>query len=77
MEDRKFLASWASFALAAVPGALKERVIGITRELIEAHHSGMAWNTDALNEVVNSVPRARSLMHLVEQEFNYRLPMFA
>jgi hypothetical protein len=56
--------------------AMKERVIGITRELIEAHHAGIAQNYSAVEEAINTIPAARSLMYMLEREYNYRIPSF-
>lgn len=56
---------------AAVPGAVKERVIGITRELIDAQHAGLAMTVSAVEEAIDRVPAARSLMALLEREYNF------
>ena len=59
---------------AAVPGGIKERVIGITRELIDVQHAGAAMSVTAVEDAIARVPSARSLMNLIEREFNYRIP---
>lgn len=59
---------------AAVPGAIKQRVIGITRELIDTQHAGAAWTVDMVEEAADRVPSIRSLMALVEREYSYGVP---
>lgn len=59
---------------AAVPGSFKERVIGITRELVEAHQAGVALSDLAIEAALERLPLARSLMALLEREYRYRLP---
>lgn len=62
---------------ASTPGAIKERVIGITRELIDAHHAGAAMMVSQIEEAISSMPAARALMYMLEKEFSYRIPSFA
>ena len=56
---------------AAVPGAAKERVIHITRELIETHFAGSAYDETQVEAAMQS----RGLMHLFEREYSHRLPV--
>lgn len=58
---------------AETPGAIKERVISITRELVEAHRAGMVASVE---EMIQAVPSARSLMSLIEREFSYKVAVF-
>lgn len=59
---------------AAVPGAIKERVIGLTRELVDVHHSGAAQIVSTAEDLIQSMPSARALMNMLEREFSYRIP---
>ena len=72
----QIVGDWGVAASSAVRGALKERVIGIVRELIEAHHAGVAQSYTAMEDAINTIPKARSLMAMIEREYNYRIPMF-
>lgn len=62
---------------AATPGALKERVIAMTRELIETHAAGPTLTIANLDESVQINPTTRSLMAMLEREFRYRIPAVA
>lgn len=56
---------------ATTPGAVKERVIGITRELVQVHLAGPAM--DDVASAIDATYGARSLMYMLEQEYNYRV----
>lgn len=59
---------------ASTPGALRERVSGIVRELLDAHRAGAAGITGyGADEMIESVPGARALMAMIEREYSYRL----
>lgn len=58
----------------SVPGAIKERVIGLTRELVDVHHSGAAQIVSSADDLIQSMPSARALMNMLEREFSYRIP---
>ena len=64
---------------AATPGAIKDRVIGLTRELAEVHSSGASslWSgsmtIEQIDNAITSTPTARALMYLLEMEYNYRV----
>jgi hypothetical protein len=60
---------------AAVPGAIKDRVIGLTRELVQVHLGG-ALTDEAINAALEANIGARSLMHLLEMEYSRRIPAF-
>ena len=66
-----------TFGWAAVPGAVKERVIGITRELIETHRAGPTLTVQEVDQAIELNPGARSLMHMLEREYSHRLPAIA
>jgi len=61
---------------ATTPGAIKERVISITRELIDAHHAGASLSVGAMDATIQSVPSTRMLMGMLEREFTNRIPVF-
>jgi hypothetical protein len=60
-------------ATSAMRLALKERIIGIVRELNDAHHAGGAISMQAMEDAIERVPAARTILRMVEQEYNYRL----
>lgn len=60
---------------ASTPGAIKERVIGITRELIDVHRAGAALTVNAVDDMIQRHPTARSLMSLLEEQYSARLPL--
>lgn len=66
-----------TFGWAAVPGAIKDRVVGITRELIDVQHAGAAMLVSDVEGEIDRVPAARALMSLLEREYSHRLPAFA
>ena len=59
---------------AAVPGSFKERVIGITRELVEAHIAGPTMTLQDIESSAQMTPGVMRLMSLLEQEYRYRMP---
>lgn len=62
-----------NWGYATTPGPLKERVIGICRELVEMHASGGAGVLQDIETAVQMNGNARALMYLLEQEYNRRL----
>lgn len=71
-EEVRITGNWG---WAATPGAVKERVIGITRELVEMHVSGGAGVLQDINTAIEMNGNARALMYLLEQEYSVRLPI--
>lgn len=62
---------------ATTPGGVKERVIGIVRELVDTHGAGMAnpASFTAVDDAIERIPAARGLMSMLETEYRYRLPI--
>lgn len=56
--------------------SLKERVIALTRELLDAHHAGGAMSLNAVDDAIQTMPAARSLMHMIEREYPYAIVSF-
>jgi len=71
--DVKITGNWG---WAAIPGGITDRVIGITRELVQVHYGGPVVD-DVINAAIEASMGARSLMNLLEQEYRYRLAAFA
>lgn len=65
-----------NWGYAACPGAIKERVIGITRELLDVHRGGAALDFNSIEDQVNRIPSARMLLYMLEREFSHRIPHF-
>lgn len=59
---------------AAVPGGFKERVISITRELIEVHRAGPTLSVSEVDASIQLNPGARSLMAMIEKEYSQYVP---
>lgn len=72
----QIVGNWGASATSAIRANLKERVIAIVRELIDAHRAGAAMNVYAVEEAITRTPTARALMAMIEREYNYRLPAF-
>jgi hypothetical protein len=57
---------------AEVPGAIRERVISIARELLDAHRAGATLQLQSIDTSIQLTPGARSLMAMLEKEYRYR-----
>lgn len=57
------------------PGALRERVVGIVREVLDAERIGGGGQSYDPEERITSVPSARALLFMLEQEYSRRLPV--
>jgi hypothetical protein len=72
----QIVGTWGVANGSAIQNTIKERVIGLTRELIDVLHAGYALSESGLDGAIETRPAARSLMWLIEREFSYRRPMF-
>jgi hypothetical protein len=64
-----------NWGYTAIPGAIKDRVISLTRELVQVHLGG-ALTDEMINAALEANIGARSLMHLLEMEYSRRIPAF-
>lgn len=72
----QIVGNWGVASGSAIQMALKERVIGLTHELIDVIHAGYALSESMIEGTIETRPAARSLMRLIESEFSYRIPVF-
>ena len=58
-------------------GIFKERVIGIVRELLDAHRDGAATQSYDIEEAIERTPKARALLTMLTNEYSRKLPVIA
>ena len=73
--DGAYVRITGNLGYAAVPGAIKDRVIGLTRELVQVHLGG-SLTDEAINAALEANIGARSLMRVLEMEYSRRIPSF-
>lgn len=59
----------ATFGWPAVPGAIKEAVIMIVRELRDLQQAGMTMALESVDQVVNLSPTAFSILQRIKREY--------
>lgn len=66
-----------NWGYAETPGVVRERVYGMTREVLDAERNGGASVSQYdMEEVINRVPSARALLAVLEREYSQRIPVF-
>lgn len=73
----QIVGNWGYAANSPTTEAIKQRIIGITRELIETHHAGASWTSDSVEMAIAQNSSLRSMMMMIEQEYSHRLPVIA
>jgi hypothetical protein len=71
--DRVMVQVTGDWGWAACPEPIKERVIGMTRELVEVHRAGPTLTVYNVDENIQMNPSTRTLMSALEKDYSHRL----
>ena len=72
--DKQCIEITGTWGWAAVPFGIKSRVVGIARELLDAHRAGARMGGVSVEDMIDRIPAARGMMSLLEREYSRYVP---
>lgn len=67
----------AKFGWPAIPGAIKDATVLVTREIRDLEQSGMTLALESIDQAVNLAPRAFSIIQRIKREYGRQDGWFA
>lgn len=67
----------AVFGWPAIPGAIKEATVLVTREVLDIHKSGFTAALQNIDDVINLSPQAFSIIQRIKREYGLHAEWFA